>query len=584
MKKLIPEEALASATRLTRDNPIIPLLSRVARIDKVNDLYDEICEVPGVASIDRLFQILQLECHCSQSDLDNIPKEGPFVVVANHPYGAIDGLALIHAFAKARPDFKIMANFLLQNVEPIRDFILAVNPFEERKSAFSNISGLKAAIAHLESGKPLGLFPAGEVSTFQGDLKTIADRKWQNSAMKIVRNAGVPIIPVYFDGGNSYAFHLMGLIHPNLRTLALPSELLNKKGHSFRMRIGKPITQKETSAFSTIDQFGRYLRAKTYALGSSLEIKRDYFRLFRFPVRQAALIPAANQGVIEKEIASIADLRTLSYDNFECYVASSNRIPNILTEIGRLREVTFREVGEGTNKSIDLDEYDLYYNHLILWDAEQKRIAGAYRVGDGRQIMQQYGTKGFYTSSLFRMGKQMRPILSQSIELGRSFIVKDYQKHRLSLFLLWKGILFYLLGNAQFRYIIGPVSISNSYQEVSKELIIQFIRRHYFDEELAQHVEPRNAFRPKIRNVDTDVLIAASQSDLKKMDKIISDIEPSSFTMPVLLKKYLQQNARILAFNSDPQFNNALDGLMLLDLHNLPPDTVETLKREMVAS
>jgi putative hemolysin len=306
--------------------------------------------------------------------------------------------------------------------------------------------------------------------------------------------------------------------------------------------------------------------------------------LFRFPVKQAALIPAISQGVIEKEIASIADLRTLSYDNFECYVASSNRIPNILTEIGLLREVTFREVGEGTNKSIDLDEYDLYYNHLILWDAEQKRIAGAYRVGDGRQIMQQYGTKGFYTSSLFRMDKQMRPILSQSIELGRSFIVKDYQKHRLSLFLLWKGILFYLLGNAQFRYIIGPVSISNSYQEVSKELIIQFIRRHYFDEELAQHVEPRNAFRPKIRNVDTDVLIAASQSDLKKMDKIISDIEPSSFTMPVLLKKYLQQNARILAFNSDPQFNNALDGLMLLDLHNLPPDTVETLKREMVAS
>jgi putative hemolysin len=178
----------------------------------------------------------------------------------------------------------------------------------------------------------------------------------------------------------------------------------------------------------------------------------------------------------------------------------------------------------------------------------------------------------------------MNPILSQSIELGRSFIVQEYQKHRLSLFLLWKGILFYLLANPRFRYIIGPVSISNNYQEVSKELIIQFIERNHFDHELSKYVEPRNAFRPKTKNIDTAALLEASSSDIKKMDKIIADIEPSSFTMPVLLKKYLQQNAKILAFNADPKFNNALDGLMLLDLQNLPTDTVETLKREMVES
>jgi len=584
VKKLIPEEALASATRLTRDNPIIPLLARVARIDRVNDLYEEICMHLGIDSISKLFEILDIECICREADFDNIPAEGPFIVVANHPFGAIDGLALIHTIARKRPDFKIMANFLLQNVEPIRDYILAVNPFESRKGAFNNISGLKMAIAHLEAGGPLGIFPAGEVSTFQGDLRTIADRKWQNSAVKIVRNAQVPIIPVYFDGSNSHLFHLVGLIHPNLRTLALPSELLNKKGKTFRMRIGKPILPKETAMFTGIDQFGRYLRAKTYALGSSMEVRRDYFRKFRFPKRPADIIPPVPQEAIEAEILQIQDCRTLTYDNFHCFVTGSERIPNILKEIGRLREVTFREVGEGTNKSMDLDEYDLYYDHLILWDHSAQRIAGAYRVGDGHEIMQKYGTKGFYTSSLFRMYTPMKPILAQSIELGRSFIIRDYQKHRLSLFLLWKGILFYLLSNPRFRYIIGPVSISNNYQEISKELIIQFIRKNYFDHELSQFVEPRNAFRPKIRNLDTDVLIAASQSDLKKMDKIISDIEPSSFTMPVLLKKYLQQNARILAFNSDPQFNNALDGLMLLDLENLPTDTVDTLKREMIGS
>lgn len=581
MKKLIPEEALASATRLTADNPIIPLLSRAARIDKVNDLYNEICELKGPESIDRLFEILQLECNCSEKDLENIPKEGPFVIAANHPFGAIDGLALLRVVTRIRPDFKLMANFLLQNVEPIRDYVLAVNPFETRRDAFNNIAGLKSALAHLEDGKPLGLFPSGEVSTFQGDLKTISDRKWQNSAIKIIRNSGVPVIPVYFDGSNSYLFHLIGLIHPNLRTLALPSELLNKKGKTLRMRIGKPILARDTAMFTTIDQYGRYLRAKTYALGSSLEVKRDYFKLFRFPGKADEIIPSVAPEIIASEIASIAEFRVLAYDHFECFVVKSEFIPSILQEIGRLREITFREVGEGTNRSVDLDEYDLYYHHLILWDKKAGKIAGAYRVGDGEEILSRYGMRGFYTNSLFRMNYRMKPILRKSLELGRSFIVKDYQKHRLSLFLLWKGILFYLLSRPHFRYIIGPVSISNTYQDISKELIIQFIQKHYFDERLSRYVEPRNAFRPKEGNVDTNVLVDASQSDIKKMDRIIAEIEPSSFTMPVLLKKYLQQNARILAFNSDPRFNHALDGLMLLDLRDLPDDTVETLKREM---
>jgi putative hemolysin len=583
VKKLIPEEALATATRLQKDNPIVSLLSKVARIDEVNEVYDRICNAPGLSLIDELFALLEVELEFDHAQLDNIPKDGNFVIVANHPFGALDGLALIKVIAEKRPDFKMMANFLLQNVEPIKDYFLSVNPFDGNKGLYSNIGGLKAALQHLEEGKPLGIFPAGEVSTFQGDLRTIADKKWSNSAIKIVKNAKAPVIPVYFDGANSRIFHLLGLIHPNLRTLALPSEMLKKKGKTIRLRIGKPIPAKDMSMFTTVDQLGRYLRAKTYALGSSFEVKRDYFRNFRFPTKADEIIPPVSHEAIAKEIESIESFRTLTYDHFECYVVGSQHIPNVLKEIGRLREVTFREVGEGTNKSIDLDEYDLYYDHLILWDKEAKRIAGAYRIGSGPQIMSHYGSKGFYISSLFRMGNQMKPILGQSVELGRSFVVKDYQRHRLSLFLLWKGILFYLLANQNLRYIIGPVSISNQYQEVSKELIIEFIKRNYFDHDLAQHVSPRHAFKPKVKNVDTEALLEASKDDIKKMDRIISDIEPSSFTMPVLLKKYLQQNARILAFNSDPKFNNALDGLMLLDLQNLPEDTVENLRREMIS-
>jgi putative hemolysin len=584
LKKLVSNEALASATKLPKDNPIIPLLSRVARIDKVNELYADICKEEGLAAIDRLFQTLEVELEFDPKELENIPKTGPFIVVANHPFGALDGLALIKAIAAVRPDFKVMANFLLQSVEPIKNHFLSVNPFEEMKGAYNNIGGLKAALLHIEAGLPLGIFPAGEVSTFQGDLKTIADRKWQNSAIKIIKKSKVPVVPLYFDGANSRIFHLLGLIHPGLRTLALPSEMLKKKGKTIALRIGKPIASKDLEMFTNADQLGRYLRAKTYALGSSFEVRRDYFRLFRFPQKEDAIIDAVPHELIMKEISQIDAYKTLSYDNFDCFVVGSDIIPNILREIGRLREITFRSVGEGTNKSIDLDEYDLYYDHLILWDRKAEKIAGAYRIGNGPEIVSRYGSKGLYTSSLFRMSTKMKPILRQSVELGRSFITTEYQKHRLSLFLLWKGILFYLIANPRFRYIIGPVSISNSYQEVSKELIIQFIKRNYFDHELAKFVEPKNAFRPKVKNIDTNVLLDASSSDMKKMDKIISDIEPTSFTMPVLLKKYLQQNAKILAFNADPKFNNALDGLMLLDMQNLPADTVETLKREMVES
>ena len=582
-KKLISDDALATATRLPKDNLLIALLSKVARIDKVNELYAHMCESPGLESIQALFDHMEVDLKIDEQQLEHIPRTGPFVIVANHPFGALDGLALILAIAKVRPDFKVMANFLLQQVEPIKDYFIAVNPFETRKEAYSNVSGIKAVRQHLENGGALGIFPAGEVSTYQGDVNAVTDKKWASSVIKIARNSGVPVVPLYFDGSNSRLFHLLGMIHPNLRTLALPAEMLRKKGDTIRMRIGKPIQPKDTEMFTSLDQYGRYLRAKTYALGSSFDVKRDYFRLFRKVKHPEDIIEAVSHELIVQEVNSLADCKTLSYDNFDCFVASSGRIPNILREIGRLREVTFRAVGEGTNKSIDLDEYDLYYSHLILWDRKAEKIAGAYRVGNGAKIMQRYGKRGFYISSLFRMGSHLDPMLEQSLELGRSFIVVEYQKHRLSLFLLWKGILYYLISNTHFRYIIGPVSISNQYQEVSKELIIQFITKHYFDHTLAEHVAPRNAFKPKVNKVDTEALLDSTQSDIKKMDRIISEIEPSSFTMPVLLKKYLQQNARIMAFNCDPKFNNALDGLMYLDMLNLPADTIETLQREMVS-
>ena len=284
--------------------------------------------------------------------------------------------------------------------------------------------------------------------------------------------------------------------------------------------------------------------------------------------------------MLAKEMAGLTDTKLFDHGEFEVHLAPADQIPHLLREIGRLREVTFRAVGEGTNRALDLDEYDLYYRHLLLWDKSAQRLAGAYRVGLGWEIMDSYGSRGFYTRSLFRMKPGFDPVLRSGVELGRSFIVPDYQRQRMPLFLLWKGILSVLVRSPEARYVLGPVTVSSDYSRYSRALIMAFIRRHYWDAEHAAHIRPRKRFAFEEKRADTDALLEAAGGDVKRLDRILADIEPSQAAAPVLLKKYLHQNARILGFNRDPKFNNALDGLMILDVQDLPVDTVQNLQRE----
>lgn len=584
LKKLISESDLSAATHLSEDSPLLALISSISGIEKVNKLYDSLRPYQDLDFVNKLFEFLEIEVEFDPKELERIPKSGPFIIVANHPFGAIDGMMLIKVVAPLRPDFKVMANFLLQHVEPIKDYFLAVNPFDDKKTAYSNIAGLKKSMAHVADGHALGIFPAGEVSSFQMDTRSIADKKWQSSALKIVKKAQVPVVPIYFDGSNSRLFHLLGLVHPSLRTLTLPQELMRKRGKKVKLRIGNPISAADQADFSSVDQYGRFIRAKTYALGSSFEVKKDYFKLFQTNKKPDPIAEPIDDDIIRKEIENIESYLLHSHEPFDCYLAPSGKIPKIIEEIGRLREITFREIGEGTNKARDLDEYDIYYHHLILWDKSENKIAGAYRIGMGKDIIARFGRKGFYLSSLFKLGKELNPILKQSVELGRSFIPKEYQQKRLPLFLLWKGILTCLFTRPEYRYMIGPVSISSSYQEISRGLIIEFVRKHYFNHDLAQYVKPRNEFKVKSSNVDKEALLSATSNDLKTLDKLISDIEPRSYTIPVLLKKYLHQNARIIGFNCDPLFNNALDGLMILDFKDIPQDTLDNLSKEFKSS
>lgn len=582
MNELIEKDQIADLIKIgnVKSNLLAGMMMNILSINKINELYSKSYNLDTIPFIDYLLEQLGISIEFDEKELQNIPKNGAFISVSNHPYGGIEGLILIKLLATIRPDSKIMANFLLKKLSPISEQIIPVNSFDDKK-LYSSVTGTKLCLEHLKNDGALGIFPAGEVSSFQTNSRRIADRDWQPGVLKLIKKANVPVVPIYFQGKNSVIFQLMGFIHPVLRTAKLPSEMFNKKNRTIKIRIGKPITIKEQKEFSDHAQLGRFLRARTYSLGSPIEHKKFYKPSLKALKKPKPIVDAIPSNILQQELDSIREKsHILSQKEFELFIAPANEIPNTLNEIGRLREVTFRKVGEGTNRPIDLDEFDIYYHHLFIWDKENKKIVGAYRLGKGKDIMETYGKKGFYIQSLFRMKKHMNPILNSSVELGRSFVTEEYQRKILPLFLLWKGILYFLMTNKNYRYLIGPVSISNQFSKLSKGLIIEFVKKNYFRADLAQYVKPKKKFKPKWKNVDAMALLENSGADFKALDKFVQDIEPQHFNIPVLLKKYIKQNARIIAFNVDPKFGHALDGLIILDMNDVPKETIDDLKKD----
>jgi putative hemolysin len=552
-------------------------------IERLNRLYDDSLTLSGQEFIDSLIKKLNINYSIQEEFKKNIPSSGPFIIIANHPLGGIDGLILLNIICKIRPDFKLQGNFLLHQIEPLKDFIFAVNPFENFKSAKSSFIGIKDSYNHLQEGKPLGIFPAGEVSSYQYKEFRVTDRQWQKSSIRFIRNAEVPVVPVCFKGYNSALFYLLGQIHPLLRTAKLPSEIFNKRKQVIKIEIRKPVSAKTIKSFPTLESLAQYLRAKTYSFKGN--VKLETFFKFSFVKRRVV-----KQTIIDPiDIKLIkSDLKTLEKDHllfkqgsFSLYCAPFKKIPNIIQELGRLREITFRAVGEGTNRNIDLDSYDIYYNHLIIWDNLKNQIAGAYRIGKGKDILNQYGKKGFYISSLFKIKSEFNEILESSFELGRSFIIKDYQRHPLVLFMLWKGILWYLMKNPDYNYLLGPVSISNNYSKQSKSLIIQFINRNYFDFKLSTYITPRKKYKiPKRLSKKNNIILEGVNNNIKTLDLYLNEFQPN-ISIPVLLKKYLQLNGKILGFNLDPDFNDCLDGLMIVQVSDIPIEMLENLSKEI---
>ncbi len=584
-KKLISNEAVSKGLKLQKLKltSLAPLIIKALKLEKVNQLYANHADTKGMEFADEILNELKVAYEFNPEELKNIPQHEPFIVVANHPYGGIDGLMLLRLLTQARPDFKIMANLILQLIPALKENFITVNPFETSNKTGINISGIKKCLQALKEGHPIGIFPAGEVSSLKLNTLKISDKLWNPVVGKMILKAQVKVVPVYFSGHNSIAFNLLGLVHPALRTAKLPSELFNKTNEKIQIRIGKPINVKTINELNNPSELLRFLRAKTYALESSLEIEHQSFiskLKFKKPDEPHPIISETPTQLIEQDLAQLTEKSLLlTHDHFKVYITGARNIPSVLREISRLREITFREIGEGTNQSCDTDEYDLTYKHLFIWDEEHKKIAGAYRIGLGDVLHRRYKKKGFYLNELFKIHKNFSPILKNSLELGRSFITKEYQRKPFSLMLLWKGVTTFLKRNPnRYQYLIGPVSISNSFSSLSKDLLVDFISKNHHDKKLSEYVKPRKIYK-YLHKGEGEALKDMSNNDIKVLDNIISDIEVAQTKIPVLLKKYLKQNAKIIAFNIDPKFNNSLDGFLVMKISDIPEDTFEMMMR-----
>ncbi|MDO4229332.1 MAG: lysophospholipid acyltransferase family protein [Capnocytophaga sp.] len=566
------------------------VLMKILRLSKLNAIYKRNKHLQGLDFLNAILNEFEIQFEIPEEDLRNIPKEGAFITISNHPLGGIDGVLLLKLLLEKRPNFKIMANFLLQRIEPLAPYVMPVNPFENHKDAKSSVLGFKQTIKHLQDGMPLGLFPAGEVSVSR-EGKLVVDKPWEETAMKLAKKAQVPIIPIYFHAKNSKLFYSLSKISETLRTAKLPSELLTQKKRTIYIRIGKPIPVSVQDEYKDIESYTEFLRKKTYILANAFEQDKKFIPLStvlkanRTPKAPEAIVQPVGKELIEKEIETITqkEFRLLKSNNYEVFLTPYKEIPNIIKEIGRLRELTFRQVGEGTNAAIDLDAFDEYYYHLFLWDTETKTVVGAYRMGLGSEIFPKYGIDGFYTHSLFRFEPELYDMMSKTIEMGRAFITPEYQQKPMPLFLLWKGIAHTTLRHPEHSYLLGGVSISNQFSNFSKSLMIEFMKSNFYDPYIAQYVRPKKEFKVKLKDQDKDFIFDETKADLNKFDRIIDELEPGDLRLPVLIKKYIKQNAKVIAFNVDPMFNNAIDGLMYIRIADLPESTMKPVIEEFQA-
>ena len=543
-----PSALLARAVALT---PIGRAYARAARLGSSENFSTRALAVLGVsAKID-------------VEDLARIPATGSLVVVANHPFGALDGLLLLDILCRVRNDVKLLGNSLLRHIPELGPHLLPVDVFGGRRSVQRNASALRGAMQWLRAGGCVAVFPAGEVAhTRQADGRVV-DEAWRVTAAELVARTRADVLPVFFAGGNGRLFRAAGRVHPMLRTALLPREMWAKRGSGIAVRIGDRVTVDTLAGLPDAARRTAYLRSR---VDDAAGLMRGLETLT--PTRtRAAIAPRGRAGGIESNIDALQPAVLFESGAYQVFCAAASDLPAVLPEIGRLRELAFRQVGEGSGLPRDLDRFDDTYQHLFVWDRARKDLAGAYRLGATDVVAAEGRVGGLYTRTLFDYDAALLDQIGPALELGRSFVQPAYQRDFSPLMLLWKGISRVVSHTPRYRRLFGVVSISDRYDSTSRQLMLRFLQTRQFDADLGRLVRAKNPPAPACGDLVESITVGS----LEDVSALVRRIEPDGKDVPVLLRQYLKLNAKLIGFTIDPAFGNVLDGLVVVDLADVEP-------------
>lgn len=535
---------------------LIRFLKTILHEDKINAFIKDHGHLHGFAFLEKILEKFNFNYHIDASSIKRIPSEGRLLIVANHPIGSLDGLALLDMVHSVRPDVKVVANYILAKIEPLAPLFLQVDNLSEKAQHKATYQSIKDSL-NLEQA--VIIFPAGEVSRLRAD--GIRDGKWKTGFVKLARKTKSPILPIMIDGRNSAFFYSISMLLKPLSTVMLVDEMYRQINKNVRFFIGKPVSWNSVEQkYDNDTEIAKKFRKQVFKLK-----KKNYQSIYD---TFETIIHPADSKQLKKEIEKSICLGSTP-DGKKIYLFSYLTDSAVMREIGRLRELTFRMVEEGTGTPYDIDKYDTYYRHLILWDEKELEIVGAYRLGKGDEIMEKYGRNGFYTDSLFNYDQTMDEYLSNSIELGRSFVQPKYWGSR-GLDYLWYGIGAFLNKNPDVKYLFGPVSLSRSYPQNAKELIVAFYEKQFgSDIKLARAKNPFSISLQVKQQADTD-FAADYKSAYKKLSGMLNEM---GVKIPVLYKQYSElcneKGCAFIDFNIDPDFSDCIDGLIMVEISKI---------------
>jgi len=521
---------------------------------EINHFLKEHSNLGSFEFIDEALSNLNFDYSVSHNDMENIPSSGRVVIIANHPLGSLDALALIKLLSKVRKDIKVVANDFLEVIEPIKPLLININNFKARQKKESITKVYEA----LDNEMALLIFPSGEVS--RASTAGIRDKKWHKGFLKFAHRSSSPILPIFIGGKNSKTFYSVSTLNKKLSALLLSNEMFKQKNKSIEILVGEMIPNENiTPKGIQQDKLINLYKKQVY----NLKGKKSYF------ITQTAIAHPEDRRLIKKELKG-SQLLGNTKDGKKIYLyTSEDKNSIVLNEIGRLRELSFRKVGEGINKKRDIDKYDRYYKHIVLWDEEDLEIVGAYRIAECKNIVEKYDKSALYTSTLFEFNKGFDKYLNDSIELGRSFVQPKYWGSR-ALDYLWYGIGAYIKNNPDIKYMFGPVSISASYSRVAKDMILYFYDTNFKDRENLINAKIPYNFKSDwylVENLKKEFNATDYRTNFKTLKKALASIEMS---VPTLYKQYSDLcedgGIKFCAYNIDPDFSNCIDSFILVEI------------------